>query len=72
MVERHDVVLTAADAQSPTDPRELMRKRIVEKVERVKEGMQKWASSRRDPSEIAKAMVEKFKPLMEAGKIVEA
>ncbi len=47
-------------------------KRLTEKVERVKEGAQKWAASGRDPSDIAKTMVGKFKPLMEAGNVVEA
>jgi Spy/CpxP family protein refolding chaperone len=48
------------------------RKRLTEKVERVKEGAQKMADSGRDPSDILKAMEEKFKPLMEAGKAIEA
>jgi Spy/CpxP family protein refolding chaperone len=48
------------------------RKRLSGKVERVKAGAQKWAESGRDPSEIAKAMEEKFKPLIDSGKIVEA
>jgi hypothetical protein len=47
-------------------------KRLTEKVERVKAGAQKWAASGRDPSAIGQAMEEKFKPLMEAGKVVEA
>jgi len=48
------------------------RERLTAKVERVKEGMQKWADSGRDPSDIGKAMTDKFKPLMDAGKVVEA
>jgi Spy/CpxP family protein refolding chaperone len=48
------------------------RKRLSEKVERVKEGVQTWAASGRDPSVIAQTMEEKFKPLIDAGKIVEA
>ena len=48
------------------------RKRLTEKVERVKEGAQKMAESGRDPSDILKAMEEKFKPLMETGKVIEA
>jgi hypothetical protein len=47
-------------------------KRLTEKVERVQAGVQKWIASGRDPSPIGKAMQEKFKPLMEAGKVVEA
>jgi Spy/CpxP family protein refolding chaperone len=48
------------------------RKRLSEKVERVKEGVQKWAAGGRDPSSIALEMEEKFKPLIEAGKVIEA
>jgi len=48
------------------------RKRLTAKVERVKEGLQKGAASGRDPSAIGKTMDEKFKPLMEAGKVFEA
>lgn len=48
------------------------RKRLSEKVESVKEGAQKWAASGRDPSAILKTMEEKFKPLIEAGKAIEA
>ena len=59
-------------AQSPTDPAEAVRQRITAKVERVKEGLQAWAASGRDPSAILKMMEEKVKPLFEAGKAVEA
>jgi Spy/CpxP family protein refolding chaperone len=48
------------------------RKRLTEKVERVKVGVQKWATSGRDPSAIGKTMAEKFKPLIDAGKVIEA
>jgi Spy/CpxP family protein refolding chaperone len=48
------------------------RKRLSEKVERVKEGAEKWGARGRDPSAIAKAMEEKVKPLLDAGKIIEA
>ena len=48
------------------------RKRLTEKVERVKAGAQKWAASGRDPSVIGKPMEEKVKPLLDAGKIIEA
>jgi Spy/CpxP family protein refolding chaperone len=51
---------------------EAARRRLSEKVERVKEGAQKWAASGRDPSAILKTMEEKFKPLIEAGKAIEA
>ena len=56
----------------PSGSPEEITKRLTEKVERVKAGAQKWAASGRDPAEIAKTMQEKFQPLMEAGKIVEA
>jgi Spy/CpxP family protein refolding chaperone len=48
------------------------RQRIEGKIARLQEGMQKWAESGRDPSEIGQAMEEKFKPLIEAGKVAEA
>jgi len=48
------------------------RRRLSEKVELVKAGAQKMAESGRDPSEILKAMEEKFKPLIDTGKIIEA
>jgi Spy/CpxP family protein refolding chaperone len=48
------------------------RKRLTDKVEQVKEGMQKWADSGRDPSDIGNAMAEKFKPLMDAGNVIDA
>lgn len=51
---------------------EATRQRLNEKVQRVKESMQEWAASGRDPSAIGKTMEEKFKPLIEAGKVVEA
>ncbi len=47
-------------------------KRISAKVERVKEGAQKWVARGRDPSAIAQAIEGKFKPLMEADKVFEA
>jgi Spy/CpxP family protein refolding chaperone len=51
---------------------EATRKRLTEKVERVKQGAQEWAASGRDPSAIRKAMEEKVKPLLDAGKVLEA
>jgi Spy/CpxP family protein refolding chaperone len=51
---------------------EATRQRLTEKVQRVTDAMQKLADSGRDPSAIGKMMEEKFKPLMEAGKVVEA
>jgi len=51
---------------------EATRERLNEKVERVQQGVQKWAANGHDPSAIAKRMEEKFKPLIEAGKPNEA
>ncbi len=51
---------------------EATRKRLTGKVERVKQGAQQWAASGRDPSAIAKTMEEKVKPLLDAGKVIEA
>jgi Spy/CpxP family protein refolding chaperone len=51
---------------------EAAQKRLMEKIERVKEGAQKMADSGRDPSDILRTMEQEFKPLMEAGKAVEA
>ncbi|HEY2342490.1 MAG TPA: hypothetical protein VGH90_05640 [Chthoniobacteraceae bacterium] len=51
---------------------EATRKRLTEKVERIQEGAQKWAESGRDASAIATAMQEKIKPLLDAGKPIEA
>jgi Spy/CpxP family protein refolding chaperone len=51
---------------------EATRKRLSEKVDRVKAGAQKWADGGRDPSAILTTMEEKFKPLIEAGKPIEA
>jgi Spy/CpxP family protein refolding chaperone len=48
------------------------RKRLTEKVERVTADARKMAEGGRDPSEILKTMDEKFKPLIEAGKVIEA
>ena len=62
---------TKPDASSGS-PDEATVKRLTEKVERVKAGARQWAESGRDPSVIGKLMEEKFKPLMAAGKIVEA
>ena len=59
-------------AQQVQSRSEELRQRLTEKVERVQAGAQKWAESGRDPSAILKTMEEKFKPLMDAGKITEA
>jgi Spy/CpxP family protein refolding chaperone len=49
-----------------------IRRRLTEKMERVQASAQKMAQSGRDPSDILGAMEEKFKPLMDAGKVIEA
>jgi Spy/CpxP family protein refolding chaperone len=51
---------------------EAMRRRLAEKVERVKTLTQSWAASGHDPSPFATAMQEKVKPLFDAGKPLEA
>jgi Spy/CpxP family protein refolding chaperone len=51
---------------------EATRRRLTEKVERVKAGAQKWAASGHDPSVIAQTMQEKVKPLLDGGKVIEA
>jgi hypothetical protein len=53
-------------------PSDDTQKRLTEKVQRVMQGAKRWSASGRDPSAIAKTMEEKFKPLMEAGKVSEA
>ena len=64
-----DKPLRPPSANAPSDDR---TKRLTDKVARIKAGAQKWAACGRDPSAIAQAMEQKFKPLMEAGKVVEA
>ena len=51
---------------------EEFRKRITAKVELVTTGVQKWATSGRDPSSIAQLMQENVRPLMESGRPFEA
>ena len=52
-----------------TNPAKRGGKRLTAKVERVKQGVQKWAASGRDPSAILKTMDEKVGPLLDAGKV---
>ena len=59
-------------AATVTDPAEMVRKRITEKVALVQAGVQKSQASGRDPSAIARAMQEEFKPLLDGGKAAEA
>jgi Spy/CpxP family protein refolding chaperone len=51
---------------------EATRNRLTEKMERVKAGAQAWADGGRDPSDVLRTMEQKFKPLIDAGKVVEA
>jgi Spy/CpxP family protein refolding chaperone len=51
---------------------EATRERLTRKVQAVQSGAQRWAESGRDPSAIAQAMEDKFKPLIDAGKVIEA
>lgn len=53
-------------------PSEEVRQRLTAKVERVQAGVRKWVEDGRDPSAIGQAMKEKVKPLMDAGKPLEA
>ena len=71
MASAQDKVDRKSDKPAVSSPQET-EKRLTEKVERVKAGAQKWAASGRDPSEIIKTMQEKFAPLMNEGKVVEA
>ena len=64
--------MMGASAEPPAVSAEAVGKRISGKVERVKEGLQKWAASGHDPSAILKTMQEKVGPLLDAGKPLEA
>ena len=66
------VFLSHVSAQSPADPAEAMRQRITEKAGRVKDGVQAWLASGRNPSAMVKTMQETIKPLLDAGKVGEA
>jgi len=59
-------------AATPTDSAEAVHQRVAAKVERVKAGANQWMVSGRDLSAIAKMMEEKVKPLLDAGKFIEA
>ena len=59
-------------AESPTTPSEAAHQRVVAKIDRVKEVMEKLAEGGNDPSAIGRMMEEKVKPLLEKGKFVEA
>ncbi|MBI4658678.1 MAG: SMP-30/gluconolactonase/LRE family protein [Verrucomicrobia bacterium] len=61
-----------AKVSPPPALAEAVHQRIAAKVERIKDGVHKWAESRRDPSAILKTMQEKVGPLLQAGKVIEA
>lgn len=60
----------ASDGGSQVE--EDMRRRLTEKVERVKAGARTWEASGRDTSAIARAMQERVKPLLDSGQPLEA
>ena len=66
------VLLGMVNAQPPPDSGEVMRQRIMAKVERVKEGVQMWVANGRDPSDVVKTMRTTIKPLLDAGQAGEA
>ncbi len=66
------LMMMGGKAEPPAVPAETMHKRISGKVERVKEGLNKWVASGHDPSAIVKTMQEKVGPLLDAGKPLEA
>ena len=47
-------------------------KRVTQKVDRVNQIARTWENASRDTSFIAKAMDEKVRPLVEAGRVLEA
>jgi hypothetical protein len=59
-------------SSGPEDFEAKTRARLTGKVERIKQGVQAWAASGRDPSAILKAMSETFRPLMDQGKVADA
>jgi hypothetical protein len=63
---------TESQTRPPTNQIEQTRRRLTEKIERVKKVAQQWAASGRDPSAISRTMEQKFKPLMEEGRVADA
>ena len=51
---------------------EVVRNRITGKVEQVKQGVQDWTASGRNPSPFIKTMHEKVGPLLDSGKPLDA
>jgi hypothetical protein len=51
---------------------DLPQMRIRRKMETLQAGFRRWQNAGGDPSAIAKTMEEKFKPLLETGKLIEA
>ncbi len=71
-VGTEDPSQTTPSSEKPVAKIEGLRERLTAKVERIKEGARKQLASGRDPSAILKAMQEKVKPLIDAGKPLEA
>ncbi len=61
-----------ADGRADDETMDATRIRLTAKVERVKRGVRRWASTGRDPSAILKTMDEKVKPLLQAGNVANA
>ena len=59
-------------AQGDTRSREEMIKTCLEKLERVKEGMQRWASEGRNPHQVGLIMRDEFPPHMNGRRFREA
>ena len=59
-------------AQDDTRRRRELVKACQKKVEKVKEGMKRWASEGRSPSEVGEIMRDEFSPLMQGGSFRQA
>jgi len=66
------ILLCPLRAQDDTRGRTELIKACQEKVERVKEGMKRWASEGRSPHEVGLIMRDEFTPHMQAGRFREA
>ncbi len=66
------VSFTTLQAQDDTRSREELVKACQEKVEQVKEGMERWVAEGRDPHQVGKIMHFEFFPLTKEGRFREA
>ena len=66
------VLLCPLRAQDDTRSREEMIRACLEKVEKVKEGMQRWASEGRSPHQVGLIMRDEFPPHMNGRRFREA